>query len=148
MSNIYSKVTIETFWKLQFFGFKNFFIRSVSGELQLTQLSLNFKPSCCNLKIRSLGAVLCVAFLLFGFCKELWFLEPKSPCILLNKNIIQTLIKTKPNRKWKIPHRALERRTLRFSSCRNCKLELKLCCVGAREKKHGIISLYLYRYLW
>ena len=34
-------------------------------EPQLTQVSLNFKTSCCNLKIRRLGAKLCVAFLLF-----------------------------------------------------------------------------------
>ena len=31
----------------------------------MTMKSLNFKTSCCNLKIRSLGAKLCVAFLLF-----------------------------------------------------------------------------------
>ena len=34
-------------------------------EPQLTQVLLNFKTSCCNLKIRRLGAKLCVAFLLF-----------------------------------------------------------------------------------
>ena len=65
MSNIYLKVTIETFSKLRFSGFKKFVTRSVFGELQLTQISLNFKTSCCNLKIRGLGAKLCVAFLLF-----------------------------------------------------------------------------------
>ena len=32
--------------------------------IQLTQILLNFKTSCCNLKIRDLGAKLCVAFLL------------------------------------------------------------------------------------
>ena len=45
---------IETFSKLRFFWFK-----------KLTQMSLGFKTSCCNLKIRGLGAKLCVAFLLF-----------------------------------------------------------------------------------
>ena len=65
MSNIYSKVIIETFSKLQFSGFKNFVIGSVFGELQLTQMSLNFKTSCCNLKITSLRTKLYVAFLLF-----------------------------------------------------------------------------------
>ena len=65
MSNIYLKATIETFPKLQFFGFKKFVARSVFGELQLTQILLNFKTSCLNLKIRGLGAKLCVAFLLF-----------------------------------------------------------------------------------
>ena len=61
MSNIYLKVTIDTFPKLQFSGFKKFVI----GELQLTQISLNFKTSCCNLYIRGMGAKLCVAFLFF-----------------------------------------------------------------------------------
>ena len=70
MSNIYLKVTIAkneklTFSKLRFFKFKKFFTRSVFGELQLMQISLNFKTSCCNLKIKGLKAKLCVAFLLF-----------------------------------------------------------------------------------
>ena len=65
MSNIYLKVTTETFSKLQISGFKKFVARSVFGELQLTQISLNFKTSCCNLKIRGLGAKLGVTFLLF-----------------------------------------------------------------------------------
>ena len=65
MSNIYLKVTIETFSKLRFSGWKYFFTWSVFGELQLTQISLNFKTSCCNLKIRGLGAKMYVAFLLF-----------------------------------------------------------------------------------
>ena len=65
MSNIYLKVAIETFSKLLFCGFKKFVTMSVFGELQLTQISLNFKTSCCNLKIRGMGAKLCVAFLLF-----------------------------------------------------------------------------------
>ena len=33
--------------------------------LQLTQISLNFQTSCCNLKIRGLGAKLFVALLIF-----------------------------------------------------------------------------------
>ena len=60
MSNICLKVTIETFSKLRFSGFKKFVSMSVFGE----QISLNFK-TCCNLKIRGLGAKLCEAFLLF-----------------------------------------------------------------------------------
>ena len=54
MSNIYLKVTI-----------KKSVTRSVFGELQLRQISLNFRTSCCNVKIRGLGAKLSVAFLLF-----------------------------------------------------------------------------------
>ena len=60
MPNIYVKVIIETFSKLRFSGFKKLVTRLVFGELQLTQMSLNFKTFCCNLKI----AKLCVAFLL------------------------------------------------------------------------------------
>ena len=65
MSIIYLRVTIETFSKLRFSGFKKFVTRSVFEELQLTQISLNFKTSYCDLKIRGLGPKLCVAFLLF-----------------------------------------------------------------------------------
>ena len=46
MSNIYLEVTIETFSKLRFSGFKKFVTRSVFGKFQLTQISLNFKTSC------------------------------------------------------------------------------------------------------
>ena len=65
MSNIYLKVTIKTFPKLRFPGFRKFVTKSVFGELQLTQISLNFKNSRCKLKIRGLGAKPCVAFLVF-----------------------------------------------------------------------------------
>ena len=50
---------------VRFSGFKKFVTGSVFGELQLTQISLNFKNSCCSLKISGVGATLCVAFLLF-----------------------------------------------------------------------------------
>ena len=65
MSNIYLKVTIEKNRGSQNFDFsilfdtskfQNFVTRSVFEELQLTQITLNFKTSCCNLKIRGLGA--------------------------------------------------------------------------------------------
>ena len=61
-----------TYSKLRFSKFKKFVFRWVFGELQLTQISLNFKTSCSNLKIRGPGAKLWVAFLLFLFWKELW----------------------------------------------------------------------------
>ena len=50
MSNIYLKVTIETFSKLRFSGFKKLDI-------------INFKTSYCNLKIRGLAAKICAVFL-------------------------------------------------------------------------------------
>ena len=65
MSNIYLKAIEKTdVLKHRFCKFKKIVTRSVFGELQLTQISLKFK-TCCNFKIRSLGAKLCVAFLLF-----------------------------------------------------------------------------------
>ena len=68
MINIYLKVTIEkkpTFLKLRLSKSKKFISRSVFGEFQLTQILLNFKTPCRNLKFRGLEAKLCVAFLLF-----------------------------------------------------------------------------------
>ena len=87
MSNSYLKVTIQqkrhsqNFW---FSNFKKFGSRSVFGELQLTQISLKFKTSCCNLKIRGVGAKR------FHYFNSEWnykVLKWKSPCILLNKNL-------------------------------------------------------------
>ena len=57
MVNIYlhspcwEKLTLS---KLRFFRFKEFVSRSVFGKLQLTQVTRDFEPSCCNLKIRGL----------------------------------------------------------------------------------------------
>ena len=68
MSNIYLKVTIEKNWRSQNFDFinlKKFVTRSVFAGLLLTQISLNSKTSCCNLKFRGLGAKLWVPFLSF-----------------------------------------------------------------------------------
>ena len=61
MPNIYYEVTIEVNnWSSQnfyFLGLTN--CHHVSfGELQLTKTSLNFKTSCCNLRIRYLVAKL------------------------------------------------------------------------------------------
>ena len=59
----------------------------------------------------------------------------KGLCFLLNRNI--TLIKTKWNRKRKLPRTVLERQTLCFSSHKNRKLKVKLLWLGARERKRG-----------
>ena len=80
MSNIYLKLTIGKNLCTQNFDFlssKKFFSRPVFGNLQLTQISLNFQNSCCNLKMRGLRAKLFVAFLLFSFGKELWLFKVK-----------------------------------------------------------------------
>ena len=65
MSNIYLKINIETFSDFRFSGFKKFVTGPVFRELKLSQISLNFKTSCCKLRIRGLGPKLYVAFLLF-----------------------------------------------------------------------------------
>ena len=74
MSNICVNVTVETFPKLQLSGFKKFVTR--------------FKNSCCNLKIRDLGAK-CSGQLFdyFSFERSYDDLKSKGPCILLNKNV-------------------------------------------------------------
>ena len=48
---------------------------------------------------------------------------------------ILTLIKTKRNRKWKIPQTVFERQTLCVSSYKNRKFKVKLWWVGARKRK-------------
>ena len=66
MSNTCLKVSIvkknvfKTFHKL-----KTFVSWTDFGKLQLTQISLNFKTFCYNLKSKRLEAKLCVPFLLF-----------------------------------------------------------------------------------
>ena len=64
MSNVYLKVTIETFSKLRFSGFKRVITRSVFGELRFTQILLISTSSSCNLKVKGLGAKVRVAFVL------------------------------------------------------------------------------------
>ena len=63
MLNICLKVTIESFSKLRISRFKKSVTRSVFGKLQFTQISWNFKASCCNLK-SDVWKQNCVAFLL------------------------------------------------------------------------------------
>ena len=90
MSNIYFKVTIEknrSSQNFDFLTFKKLSPISVFGELQPTQNSFNFKTSCCNFKIRSLGAKLCVPSLFFNFESNYDVLKSKSSYILLIKNI-------------------------------------------------------------
>ena len=52
MLNVYLQFTIEKNWPPQNLDFLSF------GELQLMRVSLSFKTSCCNLKIRGLGVKL------------------------------------------------------------------------------------------
>ena len=57
MSNIYLKFTTEKNSRSQ--NFEKFASSSVSGELQLTQIPLNFQTSSYKLKIRSIRAEVC-----------------------------------------------------------------------------------------
>ena len=59
---------------------------SVFGKLQLMQIYAVFKTSCCNLKIRGVGAKLSL-FYYFNFDRTYDVLKLKIPCISLNNNI-------------------------------------------------------------
>ena len=74
MSNIYLKVAIEE--KRHTKSFKVCLPVSFWGA-PTHVVSLNFQ-TCCNLKIRGLGAKLCVTFLLFLFWKEWWRFKVKE----------------------------------------------------------------------
>ena len=71
-------------------------------------------------------------FYYLNFERNYDFLKSKSLCFLLSKKI-NFKIKTKQNRKWKIPNTVLERLTL----CSYKNQKLKLRWVGAREKKRA-----------
>ena len=64
ISNIYLKINIEEKnGRSENFNFLVLKDLSPGHQLQLKKISSNFKTSCYNLKIRGLGAKLCVAFL-------------------------------------------------------------------------------------
>ena len=87
VSNIYLKSYEKTFSKLQFSKFNKFVTKSVFWEFQSTQISLNFKTFCCNLKSSGLGSKLWATFLFFDFERNYDVLKSKCPCILMNSNI-------------------------------------------------------------
>ena len=88
MSNIYLKVTIETFSKLRFSGFKKFVTSSVFGELKLTQITMNFKTSCCNLNSVVWKQNCAWLFYYLNFERNYNVLKSKSLCFLLSKKIL------------------------------------------------------------
>ena len=106
---------------------------------QFLESSNSRRTSCCNLKIRGLGAKLCVAFLFFIFERIYDVLKSNRPCILLNKNI--NFNEDKKESKMENPHTVLGWRTLYFSSYKNRKIRVKLWWVGAREKKQRTFSV-------
>ena len=75
-----------TFTKLRLSKFQKFICRSVFGGLQLTQILLSFKNSCCK-KSEVWEQNSEWFFHYFNFERNYDVLKSKSPCILLNKNI-------------------------------------------------------------
>ena len=116
-----------TYSKLRCSKFKKFVSRLVLGELQLTQISLNFKISCF--------------FLLLNFEMNYDIFKVKESMLFVEQNRY-TLIKTRRNRKWKIPLIHLER--WGFTSYKNRELKVKLQGVRAREIKKECISYKAY----
>ena len=134
MSKIYSKLTIEKNSCSQNFDFLS--LKHLSPDLLLGSSNsgryhwiLKLLATTWKSEVWKQNYVWLSYY--FNFERNYVVLKSKSPCILLNKNIN---LKTKRNRKWKI-HTVLERRTLCFSSYRNCKLKVKVWWVGARERK-------------
>ena len=87
MSNIYLKKLLLTKINVRSSTCKKFITRSLFGELQLTQISWNFKISFRNLEIKNLGANCIRLFYYFNSERNFDVLKSKSPSILLNKNI-------------------------------------------------------------
>ena len=86
MLYIYLKVTNEKNWRSQNFDFpslknssSNQFLRSSRRHHWILKLPF------CNLKIRSLGAKACVAFLLFWFWKELLHIKFRDSMLFVEK---------------------------------------------------------------
>ena len=110
------------------------------------QISLNIQTFCYNLKIRGLGAKLCVWLFYYFYCYDV--LKSKRLCFLLNKNIYFN--KNKAGSKMKnhlhtYTHTLLQRSALCFSSYKNCKLKVKLWWVGAAKKKWNFCNVCFVR---
>ena len=118
MSNIYLKVTGETFSKLPISGFKIFSPDLFLGSSNSQRYHWLLRLPVAIQKSEDLEQGFSIILILKGIMR-----------------LIETLLKTKRNRKWKIPHTVLERRTLYFRSYKNRKLKVKLWWVGARERK-------------
>ena len=79
-----------TFSKLRFSKCKKFVPRSVFWELQLTQISLNFKTFYCNLKKKTFKSFYCncvCLFYYFNFKRNYDVLKSVFPYILFNESM-------------------------------------------------------------
>ena len=134
MWNIYLEVNLEI----------NFVTGSVFGALQLTQISLNLKTSCCNIKTRGLGVNCVWLFYYFDIERNYDVLKSKSPSILLNKNT--NFNKNETESKMKNPTHSFREMNLCFNSYKNPKSKVKLWWVGSREGKENVFcTVYFLR---
>ena len=116
-----------------FLSLKKFISRSVFGELQLTQISINVKTSCSNLKIRGLEAKCVWLFYYFNFERNYDVLKSKSRCILLNKNI--NFNKNETESKMENLTESCRETKLVVQFIQESQIRVKLWWVGARERK-------------
>ena len=124
-----------------FSSFKKFIANVSFRKLQLKKISLNFKTSHCNLKIRDLEAKLCVAFLLFSFWNKLWRVKLKE-----SKHCVEQKTKFNENgmeSKMENPTHRFRETNYVLHLYKNRKL--KLWWVGAREKKREHFLYRLFR---
>ena len=123
-----------TFSKLLFSKFKNFFSRSVIGELQLSQISMNFKLIFATKKLEVGEQNREWLFNYFDFERNYDVLKSKSSFFLLKKNI--NFNKSKMESKMQNPtHDIRETKPWRFSSYKKRKLKAKLWWFVAWEGK-------------
>ena len=135
-----------TFSRLRFSKFKKFVSRSNFGELQLTQISLNFKLLVSTYESEVWKQNCVWLFYYFNFERNYDDIKSKSPCILLNKKINFNKNETESNTE--NPTHIIERRNLCFSSYKNRKLKVKPWWEkkSSRKKKEGIFcTVYFVR---
>ena len=127
MSNIYlnsSNWEKLKFSKLWFLKFKKFVSKLTFGELQLKHISLHSKTSCCNLKIKCLGAKAIVVFDHYSFERNNESRSQKGRVHRFCWIKKETIIKEKRNQKWKITQTLFERWTLCVNSYKNHELKI------------------------
>ena len=91
-----------------------------------------------QLKSQNSGSKTICGFSITLILKELWRFKVKKSMLYVKQKI--NFNKTRWNRKWKISHILLKRRTLCISSCKNHILKAKLW-VGARKRKKSAFAL-------
>ena len=132
ISIIYLKVTIEKNWCSQNFDFlslKNLSPSQFLGSFNSRRYHWILKLPVTTEKLEIWEQNCLWLFYYFDTERNC----PRVHAFFWRK--IKTLIKTKRNWIWKIPHTILERQTLCFSSYKNRELKIKLQWIGARGRK-------------